>query len=85
MKTYYRHLHFVISNQNKNRWLKQIYTQIVNCKIKYNSKLNNGINVLINLDNNLIDIKLIKKLNYPEIINWFYELVEINYPKYLGM
>ena len=38
MKTYYRHLHFVISNQNKNRWLKQIYTQIVNCKIKYNSK-----------------------------------------------
>ena len=83
MKTYYRHIHFVISNQNNNKWLKQIYTQIVNSQINYTSKIDNGINVIINVDknNDSINLNTIKKFNYPEIINWFYELIEINYPK----
>ena len=33
-QTYYRHLHLVVSNEKKDKWMSQIYTKIVICKFE---------------------------------------------------
>ena len=38
-QTYYRHLHFVISSESKDKWTNQIYTKIVVCKFKLKQSL----------------------------------------------
>lgn len=34
-QTFFRHVHFVVSNKDETEWLSQIYTKIVVCKLDY--------------------------------------------------
>ena len=95
-KTYFRHLHFVVSDINRKRWLPTIYTKIVVCKFDLATTLRllkSGTIVLINAlpceyyakdhipgSYNLY-YKDIKKMNQSEIHNWFHNLVKVHYPK----
>jgi hypothetical protein len=95
-ETFYRHIHFCLSNKNKTIWLSTVFTKIVICDInlKYTNKLHNlGKVVLINaLPNqyyakshipnsyNLFH-KNIKKMTQTELFTWFNDVIQINYPK----
>tara|TARA_Y100000992_G_C21273725_1_gene498568 strand:+ start:3124 stop:3996 length:873 start_codon:yes stop_codon:yes gene_type:complete len=34
-QTFFRHVHFVVSNKDETEWLSQIYTKVVVCKLSY--------------------------------------------------
>jgi len=95
-KTYFRHLHFVISNEKKDKWMPQIYTKIVVCKFGYDYSmklLKTGYSIFINAltceyygkdhipnSYNLTNYQ-VKKMNQNEVFSWFETLVKLHYPK----
>lgn len=97
-QTYYRHLHFVISNEKKDKWMDQIYTKIVVCKFELKQSLKllkSGATVFINalpsqyygkdhIPNTFnLTAKQVKGMTQADIFNWFKELAKIHYPKIL--
>ena len=94
-ETFYRHLHFCISNKDNNKWLDTVYTKIIICKINIEDTLNllhNGSIILLNTlphkyyakshipnSYNLFH-KEIKKMSQKELTQWFSDVVEKNYP-----
>jgi hypothetical protein len=95
-ESFYRHLHFVISNKDNNKWGKQIYTKIVICKhnIKQIEKyIIDGLHILINtLPSNYyakdhipnsfnLYYKDIKKMNTDNLFDWFNDVCRLHYPK----
>jgi hypothetical protein len=95
-QTYYRHLHFVISNESKDKWTNQIYTKIVVCKFKLKQSLKllkSGEFVFINalpseyygkdhIPNTFnLTAKQAKGMSQSELLHWFEELIKIHYPK----
>ena len=97
-QTYYRHLHFVISNKNKDMWMKQIYTKIVVCKFTLFQSLKllkSGEFVFINalpseyyakdhIPNTFnLTAKQTKKMSQNDVLKWFEEVIKIHYPKIL--
>ena len=95
-QSYYRHLHLVISNNDKNKWMKQIYTKIVVCKLKTKQSiklLKSGECVFINAlpceyyakdhiekSYNLTQNQ-VKKMSQNELFAWFEEIIKLHYPK----
>tara|TARA_B100001063_G_C16772508_1_gene562667 strand:- start:2332 stop:3162 length:831 start_codon:yes stop_codon:yes gene_type:complete len=95
-ETFYRHLHFCLSNISKTNWSSSIYTKIIICDMSLRETMilhNKGVVVLINalphsyyakshIPNsfNLYN-KTIKKMSQNELFDWFSEVIETNYPK----
>lgn len=97
-KTYFRHLHFVMKNENHDEWDSQIYTKIVVCKYdfkKFMSYYKTGLYVIINalpssyfakdhIPNSFnLFYKDLKKMEENELNKWFLEVVKLHYPKLL--
>ena len=95
-KTYYRHLHFVISNNDKNKWTKQIYTKIVVCQLDLKSSmklLKSGECIFINalpseyygkdhIPNTYnLTHKQVKQMSQSELFAWLEDIVKLHYPK----
>ena len=92
--TFFRHLHFVV--EENNTWGKQIYTKIVICKYslkKFMQEKENKLTVLINAlpseyfakdhipnSYNLYH-KDVAKMSTSDLENWFHHVVQIHYPK----
>ena len=96
VRTFFRHLHFVISNNENNEWLPQIYTKIVVCKLDFNKAINlirSNNYVIINalpseyygkdhIPNSYnLNKDMIKKMTVKELENWVKDVVELHYPK----
>lgn len=94
LKSYFRHMHFVI--EKDNQWDTQIYTKIVICKYDYEQFMKQhkkGTTVIINaLPNeyfakdhipnsyNLFN-KTIKSMSSEQLLSWFKEVIKLHYPK----
>lgn len=95
-KTYFKHFHFVISNDSLTKWLRQLYTKIILCKIDYQRLKNmskNGLYLILNtlpseyygrehIPNSYnLFYKTINKMSVEEVKEWVSYVVENNYPK----
>lgn len=95
-QSYYRHLHFVLSNEKKDKWENQIYTKIVVCKFGLNSSLKmlkSGEFVFINalpceyygkdhIPNTYnLTHSQVKQMSQTSLLKWFEELIQVHYPK----
>jgi rhodanese-related sulfurtransferase len=99
-KTYFRHLHFVISDIRKKEWEPEIYTKIVVCKYDFNKTIemlkSNRCIILNTLpceyyakdhipgSYNLPHTN-IHKMSQLKITKWIKELVSLNYPLLDGL
>ena len=95
-ETFYRHVHFCISNENNTKWLSTLYTKIVVCNISFEEMMKhkkNGTAVLINAlpseyyakahipnSYNLFS-DTVKKMSEKQLHEWFKEVIKTNYPK----
>lgn len=94
-ETFYRHIHFCISNKDNTKWTNSLYTKIVICELSYKDTmqhLKNGTSILINalpseyyakahIPNSYNLFKdTIKKMSQKELLQWFEEVL-VNYPK----
>ena len=95
-ETFYRHIHFCFSNNEKTDWLPSVYTKVIVCNLslKQTKQIHNaGDAVLINTlphqyygkshipgSYNLYH-KQIKKMSQSELMKWFKDVVELNYSK----
>ena len=95
-KTFYRHLHFVLSNKEKNKWSAQIFTKIVVCKHEFNKAINiikEGTTVILNAlpseyyakdhipGSYNLNKDMIKKMSFQELEKWVKEVISLHYPK----
>lgn len=95
-QAYYRHLHFVLSNEKKDKWMSQIYTKFVVCKFELERSLKmlkSGEFVFINalpceyygkdhIPNTYnLTRSQVKQMSEKDLFNWFEELIRIHYPK----
>ena len=93
--SFFRHIHFVISNRDNNSWNKQIYTKLVHNNYNYsnfmnllNSKKAIVLNVLPchiyakeHIPNTYnLPFKNIKNMTTQEINKWLQNLIELHYP-----
>ena len=94
-KTYFKHIHFVISNNTNDSWQSQIYTKLVHNNYKFKDflkKLNLKETIILNvLPCNMyakehipntynLPFKDIKKMTTNEINKWLKEIIELHYP-----
>lgn len=95
-QSYFRHMHFVVSDEDKTKWESQIFTKLIICKYGYEKSmklLKNGFNIFINAlpsqyyakdhipnSYNLFH-KDVKKMSQSELCNWFRDVVKLHYPK----
>jgi len=95
-QSYFRHMHFVVSDEDKTKWESQIFTKLIICKYGYEKSmklLKNGFNVFINAlpsqyyakdhipnSYNLFH-KDVKKMSQSELCNWFRDVIKLHYPK----
>tara|TARA_A100001015_G_scaffold309977_1_gene410441 strand:+ start:173 stop:1030 length:858 start_codon:yes stop_codon:yes gene_type:complete len=94
-RSFFRHIHFVISNRDNNSWNKQIYTKLVHNNYNYsnfmnllNSKKAIVLNVLPchiyakeHIPNTYnLPFKNIKNMTTQEINKWLQNLIELHYP-----
>ena len=94
--TYFRHVHFVVSNSTKTAWEPQIYTKIVVCQFNYSKikkMLSEKKHVFINalpsqyygmdhIPNSFnLHYKDVKKMTVSNLEQWFKFLISIHYPK----
>ena len=93
--TYFKHIHFVLSNIDGNAWNNSIYTKLVhnNFTIKHfmknlNSKRYIVLNVLPSevyakdhiLNTYNLPYNQISKMSINELNNWFKNIIELHYP-----
>ena len=94
-QSYFRHMHFVVSNKEKTKWESQIFTKLVICKYDYNKTMKlfkSGNYVFINalpseyyaqdhIPNsfNLFN-KDIKKMSQSNLFEWFGNVIKLHYP-----
>ena len=93
-KTYYRHLHYVISNQDNTKWTRQIYTYIVIKNYNYDEfvtclKSNNYVilNVLPcdyyakdNIPGSYnLPYNKINNMSVQNLKKWFQEIIKLHY------
>lgn len=94
-KSYFRHMHFVVSNKENTKWESQIFTKLVICKYNYDKTMKlfkSGNYVLINalpseyyaqdhIPNSFnLFHKDIKKMNQLKIFEWFHNVIKLHYP-----
>ncbi len=95
--TYFRHLHFVVSDEKRSKWNFQIYTKIVVCKYDFAKTIDLHtkkeailLNTLPSLyydnehipDSHNLPHETIKHMTQKQIFDWISELVLENYPKF---
>ena len=95
-QSYYRHLHFVFSNERKDKWMDQIYTKIIVCKFdlkKSLKMLKGGEFVFINalpceyygkdhIPNSYnLTPGQVKQMTQNQLFGWFEEIIRVHYPK----
>lgn len=95
-QSYFRHMHFVVSDKEKTKWESQIFTKLIICKYDYKKTiklLKDGYCVLINAlpceyyakdhipnSYNLFH-KNIQKTNQSDLFDWFKAVIKLHYPK----
>lgn len=95
-QSFFKHIHFVVSNSNETQWLSQIYTRVLLCDSDYKDTkkmLNSGLSVFINalpceyyakdhIPNSYnLPVKDVKKMSVTELRQWFAEVIKLHYPK----
>ena len=95
-ESYYRHFHFCYSNIKHTRWLSEVFTKVVIYSISLKDTMSlhkKGNIVLINalpceyygkdhIPNSFnLPVNVVKKMSESDLINWFSEVISINYPK----
>lgn len=95
-RSFFRHLHFVLSNKEKNHWDAQIFTKIVVCKLEYKKSIElikDGYTVILNAlpseyyakdhipGSFNLNISMIKKMSFTDIERWLKEVITLHYPK----
>lgn len=95
--TYFRHLHFVVSDEKRTKWNQQIYTKIVVCKYDFRKTLDLHMNKAVILLNTLpnyhynndhipnshnLHHETIKHMTQKQLFDWISDLVSEHYPKF---
>lgn len=93
--TYFRHIHFVLSNTNCDSWNNTIYTKLVHNNFEYKDfvkNLNSKKYIVLNvlpcsmyaqehiLNTYNLPYNDIEKMSVNELNNWFKQLIELHYP-----
>ena len=93
-KTYYRHIHYVISNKYNTEWIRQIYTHIVIKNYNYDefvTCLNSNNYVILNVlpcnyyakdsipGTYNLPYNKIDKMTVQELKKWFQEIIKLHY------
>jgi len=99
-ESFYRHVHFCISDINKVRWLKKMYTKVFVCNISLQEtkkKLKEGKTVVINAlpaesyamehipNSYSLPVKMAKSLQTKDLYDWFSVVIQKNYKKIYKM
>ena len=94
--TFFKHIHYVISNSNNNIWIFNIFTKLFHNYYNYNQllqKLNSKIVVVLNvlpskyyakhhIPNTFnLPVSQIKKMSIKELNSWFTSIINSYYPK----
>ena len=94
--TFFKHIHFVISNNTKTNWLFHIFTKLVHNNYNYKElikKLNSKTNIILNVlpseyyakdhikDTYSLPVNTIKKLSVKDLNEWFNSIINLHYPK----
>ena len=95
-ETFYRHVHFCLSNKNHTNWSQNLYTKIVICKLSYQKTMSLHHRRNIVFINTLpheyyakehiphsfnLPVSDIKHKSRKELEEWFKEVIKNNYPK----
>ena len=93
---FYRHLHFVYSNKDKNEWKFKLYTQVMICELTKKQmidKLLAGYSIILNtlpckyyakehIPNSYnLHHETIKTMSVKQLEQWMTDVIERNYPK----
>lgn len=93
-KTYYRHIHYVISNKYNTKWNSQIYTRIITKDYNYNEfmhKLKSNMCVVLNVlpcqyyakdsipGTYNLPYNTIGKMSVQKLVDWFQEIIKLHY------
>ena len=94
--SYFRHLHFVIANSNRTKWLNTVYTKIYNCKVNQqfvHQAIKKGTYIIINTlpakyyaishisQSYNLPYDTIPNMTMKETKEWFQKVIQANYPK----
>ncbi len=94
--TFFKHIHYVISNKNNTDWIFSIFTKLFHNKYNYKQlieKLNSKIVVVLNvlpceyyakdhIPNTFnLPVSKIKKMSIKELNEWFTSVIDSHYPK----
>lgn len=93
-KTYYRHIHYVISNKYNTKWNSQIWTRIITKDYNYNQfidKLHSNKCVVLNVlpcqyyakdsipGTYNLPYNTIGKMTVLELVKWFTDIIKLHY------
>ena len=93
-KTYYRHIHYVISNNNNTKWNSQIWTRIITKDYNYNEfmrKLKSNMCVVLNVlpcqyyakdsipGSYNLPYNTIGKMSVQTLVDWFIDIIKLHY------
>jgi len=94
--TFFKHIHYVISSNNNNYWIVNIFTKLIHNNYDYKQliqKLNSKIVVILNvlpceyyakdhIPNTFnLPVSQIKKMSIKELNGWFISVISSHYPK----
>lgn len=95
-KTFFKHFHYVISNNSKTHWIFHIFTKLVHNNYNYKEfmqKLNSNKIIVLNVLPNEyyakdhikntynLPVSNIKRMSVKELDLWFESLIDLQYPK----
>ena len=94
--TFFKHIHYVISNNNNSKWNLDIFTKLVHNNYNYKkfiNKLNSKLYVIFNVlpseyyakdhipNTYNLPVSQIKKMTNKELNNWIFSIIDLHYPK----
>ena len=95
-ETFYRHIHFCVSNKEKTEWTQTVYTKVIVCNLSYKQTQeihNEGNAILINtlpskyyakshIPNSYnLHYTQIKKMSQKDLFIWIKDVIKVNYNK----
>ena len=93
--TFFKHIHFVISNKDNDKWIDKVHTKLVHNNFDYKTFMNNlkskkyiVLNALPcevyakeHIENTFnLPYNKIKKMSINELEKWFVEIINLHYP-----
>jgi len=94
--TFFKHIHFVLSNKNNDQWIFKIYTKLIHNNYNYKQllqKLNSKEAVILNVlpsqyyakdhipNTYNLPVSQIKKMSVEDLNTWFISVIGLHYPK----